>query len=168
MAQERLRSRLVWLGANGGDDVVKEDAARAAHLDRGRAALAAAAVLWGNVHATPLALVVGAEEADEPLLAPVRGPGVAHNPVALAVLLAVANKLHSVVKVGVGLVAAVEDAALVVLPCDGLDADGDGALLGDSIHQRLVLVGGQLGVARHVHNRLRLVELALVKVLARP
>ena len=87
----------------------------------GGAARAARAIEGRNVLAAAGALVGRAEELDVAVVAPVRRPRVADEPVAAAVaLLAVANHDNVVVNVRVGLVAAVEEARLVVLPVDGL------------------------------------------------
>lgn len=173
---------------------------------RGGTAGAARAVEGRYVLAAAVALVGGAKELDVAVVAPVGGPRVADEPVASAVALhAVAHRHDVVVNVGVCLVAAVEDARLVVLPVDGLlgcagggqqvsskaldkpllsltcappsisfgpspahlDGDGDGAAVGNGVQERLVLVGGVLGVAGHVDDGLRLVKGAL-KVLALP
>src|SRR4051794_9539791 len=71
--------------------VVKHTAS-ATHLHRGVIARAGSAVLGSGVSAAHLLLVVVSGQLDVALLAPGRGPRVAHQPVLLAALLAVAHQ----------------------------------------------------------------------------
>eukprot|EP00760_Papus_ankaliazontas_P003827 PhM_4_TR11656/c5_g1_i2/m.16414 len=102
-------------------------------------------------------------QTDVPVLAPVHGPRVAHDPVVLAVVGAVADRLHGVVNVRVRLVAAVVDTGLVEVPRGGVDADGDGALVGEGVHEVVVAVRLDNGVVRKLHEGIRR---AVVGVLA--
>ena len=85
---------------------VVQHAAGAADLLRLVVTSAGSTVLRGGVDAAALLLRVSACDADVAFLAVGRGPGVADQPVRLAVVYAVAHQHHCVVDVGVLLVAA--------------------------------------------------------------
>ena len=93
---------------------------------------------------------VGVElEADVAVLAPAGGPGVADEPVGLLGLGIVADELDAVVDVDLGGRAGVgaEDAAGVVVPGRGVEADGDGRGVGDGGELVEVLVLAEAGAA---------------------
>eukprot|EP00760_Papus_ankaliazontas_P003846 PhM_4_TR11656/c5_g2_i9/m.16431 len=129
---------------------VRQNATCTAHSHVAGAALAAIAL--GGVRVDATARLDVAEEADEAVLAPRRCPRVAHDPVRLAGLLPVAHELHGVVDGRAVLVAAVVDTRLVRLPRRRIDADGDGADVGDGVHEAVVVVRLDALVARELHN----------------
>ena len=62
----------------------------------------------------------------------------------MSVFFAVTNQDDSVVNVGVNLIAAVEDAAVVSVPVVGINRDGNWSKSGDSVQQFEVVVLSKL------------------------
>merc|ERR1719310_2517577 len=112
---------------------------------------AAIAVLWLVVRSAPVGLLfaAAAQQADVALLSPASSPGVLDQPVPLAALPvgAVALSKHSVAEDGV-LLAAVEDARVVVKPVVSVDSHNHWALLIQGLHNRLSLIAREVGPAR--------------------
>mmetsp|Transcript_39769 Transcript_39769/g.106053 ORF Transcript_39769/g.106053 Transcript_39769/m.106053 type:complete len:232 (+) Transcript_39769:383-1078(+) len=130
---------------------IRQNAALAADPDARGAAVATIAVLGRHIRATRLGVV--AAQADVAIFAPATAPAVSHKPILGTVLLAEPRQLHRVVDVRVGLVAAVEDAAVVAEPAPRIDAHRDGADVGNGIRQGICVVEGQRLVACDAHLR---------------
>jgi len=90
------------------------------------------------------------------------GPRVADEPVAFAVLNTVINEGDSMVDVGLGLVATIEDDDVVGVPRVGIDGDSDGSNHGNSGHQLSVVVFGELNVAANNFDQVNANSLCLV------
>mmetsp|Transcript_32425 Transcript_32425/g.75623 ORF Transcript_32425/g.75623 Transcript_32425/m.75623 type:complete len:295 (+) Transcript_32425:111-995(+) len=124
---------------------VGEDAAQTAHLLLGRVRLARGAITRRPVLAAWLRALAIALDLDVAAFAPAGAPTVAHQPIVLAVLLAIADQHNGVIdgRAARGIV----DALLIEAP-RRVDRDGDRADRGHSVHQSAVVVSGQPREAR--------------------
>lgn len=107
-------------------------------------ALASRTIPRSNVTTAVGFLVIATVDANIASLTPGGRPRVADEPVFLSVFFAVTNQDDSVINVGVNLVAAVEDAAVISVPVVGINRDGNRSKGGNSIQQFEVVVFGKL------------------------
>eukprot|EP00128_Syssomonas_multiformis_P016500 Colp12_sorted_trinity150504_noHs@2814 len=155
-------SLVVEGNSTGGVSTVEDDTACTADILGSVVTSASDAVMGIGVDTAALLLRGGAVETDVALLTPGGRPGVADEPVALAILLAIANQNNSVVKVRGSLVAAVEDTRLIRVPCTGIDGNGDGTNGGNGLHKSDVIVAGKLNIAGDGGGSLGVVDSALI------
>mmetsp|Transcript_127409 Transcript_127409/g.179835 ORF Transcript_127409/g.179835 Transcript_127409/m.179835 type:complete len:214 (-) Transcript_127409:604-1245(-) len=121
-------------------DRIIEDSACATHRDLLRASFASDSFVRLGVNTAVLVLAVTPQEPDVAVLAPVRTPGVLHEPETLAVAPSVSIERNSVIH---DVVALIEDSAFVAEPVAGCHGDRHRSQFDKCPGQWLLFVAGE-------------------------
>mmetsp|Transcript_110957 Transcript_110957/g.264693 ORF Transcript_110957/g.264693 Transcript_110957/m.264693 type:complete len:218 (-) Transcript_110957:598-1251(-) len=121
-------------------DRIIEDSACATHSDLLRAPFASDSFVRLRVNTTVLVLTVTPQEADVAVLAPVRTPGVLHEPKPMAVTPSVSVERNSVIH---DVVALIEDSAFVAEPAASCHRDSHRSQFDKCPGQWLLFVAGE-------------------------